>query len=191
MPSWQVNRSDRPPGHRATPTVVRCRIRRPVGHSRSMGRRTLLVTAGWLAAAVLATLIGVAAIGLVGESITGTPGGVRSQAEVERALAAPEPTSAAPAGPGLSASSSPPAVPSASPGLRRSFSTVGGTAVAECVRADVRLVSWAPAQDYRVKDVDRGPDDDAEVTFAGPAGEFEVKVGCIGGEPVARPGDGD
>ncbi|MEU7616384.1 septum formation initiator [Micromonospora rifamycinica] len=157
-----------------------------------MGRRTLLVTAGWLAAAVLATLIGVAAIRLVGESITGTPGGVRSQAEVERALAAPEPTpvTASPAGPGIAASS-PPAGPSATPGLRRSFSTVGGTAVAECVGADVRLVSWAPAQDYRVKDVDRGPDDDAEVTFAGPAGEFEVKVGCIGGEPVARPGDGD
>ncbi|SCF27168.1 hypothetical protein GA0070216_10888 [Micromonospora matsumotoense] len=153
-----------------------------------MGRRTLLATAGWLAAAVVATLIGVAAIRLVGESITGTPGGVRSQAEVERALAAPVPASPSPAGSG---STSPPGAAAATPGLRRSFATPGGTAVAECVGADVRLVSWAPAQDYRVKDVDRGPDDDAEVTFAGPAGEFEVKVGCIGGEPVARPGDGD
>ncbi|MFJ8689025.1 septum formation initiator [Micromonospora wenchangensis] len=153
-----------------------------------MGRRTLLATAGWLAAAVLATLIGVAAIRLVGESITGTPGGVRSQAEVERALAAPEPTPSAPV---ASASSSPTAGPSTTPGLRRSFSTPGGTAVAECVGSEVRLVSWAPAQGYRVKDVDRGPDDDAEVTFTGPAGEFEVNVGCIGGEPVARPGDSD
>ncbi|QDY09299.1 septum formation initiator [Micromonospora sp. HM134] len=153
-----------------------------------MGRRTLLATAGWLAAAVLATLIGVAAIRLVGESITGTPGGVRSQAEVERALAAPEPTPSAPA---ASAPSSPTAGPATTPGLRRSFSTPGGTAVAECVGSEVRLVSWAPAQGYRVKDVDRGPDDDAEVTFAGPAGEFEVNVGCIGGEPVARPGDSD
>lgn len=156
-----------------------------------MGRRTLLATAGWLAAAVLATLIGVAAIRLVGESITGTPGGVRSQAEVERALAAPEPTPATPSGPAASASASPAVDPSATPGQRRSFSTPGGTAVAECVGSEVRLVSWAPAQDYRVKDVDRGPDDDAEVTFAGPGGEFEVNVGCIGGEPVARPGDSD
>lgn len=158
-----------------------------------MGRRTLLATAGWLAAAVVATLIGVAAIRLVGESITGTPGGVRSQAEVERALAAPVPVSPPTASPSPtgSGSTSPPGVAAATPGLRRSFATSGGTAVAECVGADVRLVSWAPAQDYRVKDVDRGPDDDAEVTFAGPAGEFEVKVGCIGGEPVARPGDGD
>ena len=152
-----------------------------------MGRRTFLAIAGWLAAAVLATLIGVGAIRLVGESITGTPGGVRSQAEVERALAVPEPT---PAGP--TAESSPaPVDPSASPGPRCSFSTTGGTAVAECVGAEVRLVSWAPAQDYRVKDVDRGPDDDAEVTFAGPGGEFELRVGCIGGEPVARPDDDD
>ncbi|MEV4725470.1 septum formation initiator [Micromonospora humida] len=156
-----------------------------------MGRRTLLATAGWLAAAVLATLIGVAAIRLVGESITGTPGGVRSQAEVERALAAPEPTPATPSGPAAFASSAPAGGPAATPGQRRSFSTPGGTAVAECVGSEVRLVSWAPAQDYRVKDVDRGPDDDAEVTFAGPAGEFEVNVGCIGGEPVARPGDSD
>ncbi|WP_422752034.1 septum formation initiator [Micromonospora sp. WMMD708] len=159
-----------------------------------MGRRTLLATAGWLAAAVLATLIGVAAIRLVGESITGTPGGVRSQAEVERALAAPEPTPSAPAASAPSSASTPssPTVgPSATPGQRRSFSTPGGTAVAECVGSEVRLVSWAPAQDFRVKDVDRGPDDDAEVTFAGPAGEFEVNVGCIGGEPVARPGDSD
>ncbi|WP_431920080.1 septum formation initiator [Micromonospora wenchangensis] len=156
-----------------------------------MGRRTLLATVGWLAAAVLATLIGVAAIRLVGESITGTPGGVRSQAEVERALAAPVPTPAMPSGPAASASSSPTVGPSATPGQRRSFSTPGGTAVAECVGSEVRLVSWAPAQGYRVKDVDRGPDDDAEVTFTGPAGEFEVNVGCIGGEPVARPGDSD
>ncbi|WKU05832.1 septum formation initiator [Micromonospora sp. HUAS LYJ1] len=156
-----------------------------------MGRRTLLATAGWLAAAVLATLIGVAAIRLVGESITGTPGGVRSQAEVERALAAPEPTPTSPSAPASSAPPAPTTGPAPTPGQRRSFSTPGGTAVAECVGAEVRLVSWAPAQDYRVKDVDRGPDDDAEVTFAGPAGEFEVNVGCIGGEPVARPGDSD
>jgi hypothetical protein len=169
-----------------------------------MGRRTLLAVAGWLAAAVLATLIGVGAIRLVGESITGTPGGVRSQAEVERALAAPEPTPATagppvdgvpsvlpPSPPSALPPTPSPVVPPASPGLRRSFATAGGTAVAECVAAGVRLVSWAPAQDYRVKDADRGPDDDAEVTFAGPAGEIELRVVCIGGEPVARPDDDD
>ncbi|WP_430502667.1 septum formation initiator [Micromonospora trifolii] len=148
-----------------------------------MGRRSILVATGWVATAAIATLIGLGAIRLVGESLTGTPGGVRSEAEIERALAAPEPaptgttTSAAPGttGPAQGASS----------GARRGFATDGGTAVAECGVGGVRLVSWAPAQGYRVRDVDRGPDDDVEVTFQGAAREYELKLRCIGSEPVA------
>ena len=56
-----------------------------------MGRRSILVATGWVATAAIATLIGLGAIRLVGESLTGTPGGVRSEAEIERALASPEP----------------------------------------------------------------------------------------------------
>ncbi|MET8094806.1 hypothetical protein ABZU52_32330, partial [Micromonospora sp. NPDC005220] len=56
-----------------------------------MGRRSIVVATGWVATAAIATVIGLGAIRLVGESITGTPGGVRSEAEIERALAAPEP----------------------------------------------------------------------------------------------------
>jgi hypothetical protein len=158
-----------------------------------MGRRSILVATGWVATAAIATLIGLGAIRLVGESLTGTPGGVRSEAEIERALAAPEPaptTSTASAAPGTTgtASAAPgttgPA-PSASSGARRGFATDGGTAVAECGVGGVRLVSWAPAQGYRVRDVDRGPDDDVEVTFQGPTREYELKVRCIGAEPVA------
>ncbi|MEV5823414.1 septum formation initiator [Micromonospora harpali] len=145
-----------------------------------MRRRSLLAVAGWLATAVLATLVGVAAIRLVGESITGTPGGVRSQEEVERALATPVPTASGASSPGLGEPTGP-----AGGGARRAFATAGGTAVAECGPAGVRLVSWAPAQDHRVADVDRGPDDDVEVTFVGPGGEHELKVRCVGGEPVA------
>ncbi|MEH1013507.1 septum formation initiator [Micromonospora sp. CPCC 206060] len=144
-----------------------------------MGRRTLLAVVGWLAAAVLATGIGLGAIRLVGESITGTPGGVRDAAEVERALAgSPEPTldagspSAGPTGPGVDS------------GARRSFATRGGSVVAECAGREVRLVSWAPAQGYRVEEADRGPDDDVEVTFDGPGGRSEVRIVCSGGVPV-------
>ncbi|MDG4839944.1 septum formation initiator [Micromonospora sp. WMMD967] len=156
-----------------------------------MGRRSILVATGWVATAAAATLIGVGAIRLVGESITGTPGGVRSEAEIERALAAPEPTpngttDAAPTAPGTSAApGGTSAAPSASSGVRRGFATDGGTAVAECGASGVRLVSWAPAQGYRVRDVDRGPDDDVEVTFQGPTREYELKVRCIGSEPVS------
>ncbi|WP_327040944.1 septum formation initiator [Micromonospora ureilytica] len=148
-----------------------------------MRRRSLLVATGWVATAAIATLIGLGAIRLVGESLTGTPGGVRSEAEIERALASPEPvptTSTASAAPGT-----PGPAPSASSGARRGFATDGGTAVAECGAGGVRLVSWAPAQGYRVRDVDRGPDDDVEVTFQGPTREYELKVRCIGSEPVA------
>ncbi|WP_433308825.1 septum formation initiator [Micromonospora sp. CA-269861] len=153
-----------------------------------MGRRSILVATGWVATAAIATLIGLGAIRLVGESLTGTPGGVRSEAEIERALAAPEPaptgttgtTGTAPVGP----STASPAT-SGSAGARRGFATDGGTAVAECGAGGVRLVSWAPAQGYRVRDVDRGPDDDVEVTFQGATREYELKVRCIGSEPVA------
>ncbi|MEH0927435.1 septum formation initiator [Micromonospora sp. CPCC 205558] len=157
-----------------------------------MGRRSFLVATGWVATAAIATLIGLGAIRLVGESLTGTPGGVRSEAEIERALAAPEPapsstasarpgtTGTASAGPGTTSPA-----PSASSGARRGFATDGGTAVAECGPGGVRLVSWAPAQGYRVRDVDRGPDDDVEVTFQGATREYELKVRCIGSEPVA------
>ncbi|MFG1654530.1 septum formation initiator [Micromonospora sp. NPDC049275] len=148
-----------------------------------MGRRSLLVAVGWVATVAVATVIGLGAIRLVGESLTGTPGGVRSEAEIERALAAPEPTSAAPTAVAPAGTAS--AAPSPDAGVPRSFATDGGTAVAECGPAGVRLVSWAPAQGYRVRDVDRGPDDDVEVTFEGSAGRHELKVRCIGAEPVA------
>ncbi|RAN94496.1 Non-specific serine/threonine protein kinase [Micromonospora saelicesensis] len=168
-----------------------------------MGRRSILVATGWVATAAIATVIGLGAIRLVGESLTGTPGGVRSEAEIERALAAPEPaptTSTASAAPGTTGTASAPPgttgtasaapgttgpAPSASSGARRGFATDGGTAVAECGVGGVRLVSWAPAQGYRVRDVDRGPDDDVEVTFQGATREYELKVRCIGAEPVA------
>ncbi|MGW3807802.1 septum formation initiator [Micromonospora sp. NPDC005113] len=151
-----------------------------------MGRRPILVATGWVATAAVATLIGLGAIRLVGESITGTPGGIRSEADIERALASPEP---APAGTTGASPTTASAAPTASSGVRRGFATAGGTAVAECGADGVRLVSWAPAQGYRVRDVDRGPDDDVEVKFEGSAGEYELKVRCIGSEPVAGADD--
>ncbi|GHJ56288.1 hypothetical protein Nm8I071_55950 [Nonomuraea sp. TT08I-71] len=157
-----------------------------------MGRRPLLAAAGWLATTVAATLVGLAAIQLVGAGITGTPGGVRDEREVARALPSPAPVTTTPgpeptagATPTATAASRPPAVG----GGRRAFVTGGGTAVAECGPAGVRLVSWSPAQGYRVKDYDQGPDDHVEVRFVGPEGEHELRLRCRGGEPVATPND--
>ncbi|MEK8104783.1 hypothetical protein NKG94_05500 [Micromonospora sp. M12] len=52
-----------------------------------------------------------------------------------------------------------------------------------CRRRTPRLLGARAG--YRVRDVDRGPDDDVEVTFQGPTREYELKVRCIGSEPVA------
>jgi hypothetical protein len=147
-----------------------------------MRRRSLLAVAGWLAAAAVATLIGVGAIRLVGDSITGTPGGVLSQAEVGRALASP--TATATAGP---APSTPGPTAVTSPGTRKSFSTRGGSVVAECAAGLVTLAAYSPAQGYQVTDADHGPDDDAEVKFRGPAGEVELHIRCVDGVPTAVP----
>ncbi|MGK5520657.1 septum formation initiator [Micromonospora sp. URMC 107] len=159
-----------------------------------MRRRSFLAVAGWLATAAVATLIGVAAIEWVGESIAGTPGGVLSQEEIERALASPGPTAPGVGGPsptatGTGGPTSPGATGPAPAGVRRAFVTTGGSAVAECGPGGVRLVSWTPAPGYRVAEAERGPDDDVEVAFAGPSGEFELRLRCVGLEPVSAEDD--
>lgn len=159
----------------------------------TVNRRVLLTAAGWGLAAGLATLIGVAAIRVVGEGLTGGPAGeVLSQAEIARELAATSgPTVIGPATPSPatpSPATSSPATPSPDPtggpdAVRRAAATPGGTVVAECAAGRARLVSWAPAQGYTATDVDRGPDDDVEVSFVGPAGEYEVDAVCVGDQP--------
>src|SRR5690606_26404028 len=143
-------------------------------HSRIM--RSVLATAGWLAAAVVATLIGLGAVNVIGTGITdaGT-GEAYSPERVARELASPT----APVPPGASPSATPTSPPAA--GVRPALSTPGGVVVAECVGDDVLLSSWTPAQGFRVTDFDRGPDDDAAVRFEGPTGEVEVHVRCVSG----------
>jgi hypothetical protein len=68
---------------------------------------------------------------------------------------------------------------------RKTFSTRGGTAIAVCEGATVRLLSWAPAQGYGVESADPGPDDEhAEVKFEGTAGKVELRVRCANGIPT-------
>jgi hypothetical protein len=158
-----------------------------------MNRRTLVAVAGWLAAAVVATLIGLAAIRLIGESIVGTPDGVLSAQEVAAAVAALPSPSGAP-------STSPPS-PSPSPGGttrpqaadgNRTFAVTGGTGVASCSAEDrARLVTWTPAQGWTVAEVERGPARDVKVEFEGPGGESELRVRCRGGVPVQHDSDDD
>ncbi|MBE1492316.1 septum formation initiator [Plantactinospora soyae] len=160
-----------------------------------MRRRTGFAVAGWLLAALAATGTGLAAVQVIGAGLTGPAGEVRSPDEVARALAA----SSASAGPGPATSPGTPTSPGATTGSpgpgtpapggtghgpRQLLSTPGGTVVAECDGRTVWLASWTPAQGYRVGEVERGPDDDAEVTFHGSDQRIEVEVECIAGRPV-------
>ncbi|MET8909121.1 septum formation initiator [Micromonospora sp. NPDC004551] len=159
-----------------------------------MGRRPILAAAGWLATTAAATLVGLAAIQLVGTGITGTPGGVRDQAEVARALASTAPVATTPGASvtpdaGATPTATAASVPPTASGTERTFRTAGGTVIAGCGPDGVRLVSWSPAPGYRVKDYDRGPDEHVEVRFVGAEGEHELRVRCRGSEPVITPHD--
>ena len=137
--------------------------------------RPVVVAAGWLAAALVATLAGLGGIRLVGDSLTGTRGGVVTEQDVARALAAATPTTA-PFSPS----------PSVSPTSERPagavFSSAGGTVTVRCEAGDqAYLDSWSPAPGYLVRDYDRGPDDDVEVRFEGSDGRVELAFHCRDG----------
>ncbi|MFI6132535.1 septum formation initiator [Micromonospora sp. NPDC051141] len=155
-----------------------------------MDRRTLLAVTGWLATTAAATLVGLAAVDLAGAGITGTAGGVRTERDVARALAVPDP------GAGGTTSVSPVATPTgtrsgaATPtGAQRGFVTDGGSVLAECGPGGVRVVASSPAPGYLMKDADRGPDDHVEVRFVGGGREYEVRLRCRGGVPTRDPED--
>ncbi|WP_329102391.1 septum formation initiator [Micromonospora sp. NBC_01699] len=173
-----------------------------------MTRRAVLAVAGWLAAAVAATVTGLGAVELIGTGIAGPAGPVVDERDLARDLAA---AADAPSGPVQPPIGTPPAgTPTAGPsstgapstvdpsstgapstagtggaGTRTPFATTGGTVVARCDGRTVSLVLWTPAQGYAVKQVDPGPDDRAEVTFEGRAGRVEVRVSCPAGRPDA------
>jgi len=156
--------------------------------------RPLVVGAGWVAAALVATLAGLGGIRLVGESLTSTPGGVHSEADVARALAAATPSAAAP--PSSTPAAAPPSAQppsSARPIARTTFPSAGGTVSVHCEPGNqAYLDSWSPRPGYQVHDYDRGPDDDVRVRFEGPDGRVELEFRCRDGVPVARPkGDDD
>jgi hypothetical protein len=157
-----------------------------------MRHRPLLAVAGWLAAAVAATLTGLAAVQVIGDGITASAdGGVLTPRQVERQLASAtaspsaDPSAGSPAATRTAAPSAGPSSAASAGAARKVFSTPGGTVVAECSGAAVLLVSWAPAQGFGVKRADRGPDEHADVTFEGAASKVELRVRCVNGRPTA------
>lgn len=147
--------------------------------------RPVVVAAGWLVAALIATLAGLGGIRLVGESLTGTPGGVLTSDEVARRLAAaPLPSSSPSPSPAPPPSASAAASPSTTRPGRAVFPSAGGTVTVHCEPGDqAYLDSWAPSPGYQVKDYDRGPDEDVQIRFEGSGGRDEGRFSCVDGVP--------
>jgi hypothetical protein len=82
-----------------------------------------------------------------------------------------------------------PAPSRAANSVERPLSTSGGTVVARCSGDTAYLVSWSPAQGFRMVDANRGPGRTVEVTFRSATQQFEVEVHCVGGAPALRGDD--
>jgi hypothetical protein len=140
---------------------------------------------GWLAAALVATGVGVAAVSLLGEGISDSITRPLSSAEVRRELARSSP---APTGtPAVTPTPAPSASPSESAaGPAQLLDTAGGTVVARCVGTQVELTSWSPAQGFRGEGGERGPASTVSVKFESDSREYFVTVDCVSGKPRAH-----
>ena len=140
--------------------------------------RRLIISAGWLAAAILAVLVGLLAISVIGDGLTSPLARPLSQSEVERELAGqPSTPSSSP-----STSPSPSGSPSASTGSGSapvSERTRGGTVVARCVDGQPRLVSMTPAQGFEVHE--RGTDEGEFRSYRDNHDRVKIDVNCDAG----------
>lgn len=142
-----------------------------------MNRRTLLVAAGWIGAAVLAVLVGLGAIGVIGAGLTSPETRPLSAAEVADQLARQRSAPPASAATGDR--------PSPSAGAARTFRTRGGTVVGRCAGARPEIVSMSPAHGFELHEQDRGlQEDDAEGEFRSLSDDnvrFTFEIVCVGG----------
>jgi hypothetical protein len=173
-----------------------------------MGRRALLVAAGWLGAAVLAVLVGLGAISVIGNGLTSGSTPALSAADVDRQLREQTPTTSAPAPTGTEPAGTEPAGTEPTESTEptgtmppaetepTADSTRGGTVVARCVGTRAEIVAMSPAQGFAVHEKDQGPQDDAEGEFRGSADDrdrVKISVTCADGRPSvsARSEGGD
>jgi hypothetical protein len=145
----------------------------------------LLVAAGWFGAAVVAVLVGLAAISVIGTGLmSSNDGAPRSEAEVAREVAALPPRSATP-----TPTPSPSPSVSASLGARpatKSFPTRAGTVVAVCSAAGAEIV-MSPYSGFTVHEQTQGAQRQAEGEFRGSSDDkdrVKVSVTCPGGVPA-------
>jgi hypothetical protein len=157
-----------------------------------VGRRPLLVIAGWLGAAVLALSIGYTATNVIGNGLSTASSTPLSPAEVEERLGAasttPPPDTAPFATPSSPSTTPPsPSAPSTTAPARKTFATPGGTVVARCTGARVQIVGMSPAQGWAMHEQDSGPQSEAEAEFRATDDDHrrvKIDLRCVSGTPV-------
>ena len=131
----------------------------------------LIIAAGWMAAAVLAVLVGLVAISVIGDGLVAPAAEPLSEAQVAEQLAS------APPPPAVSG----PAPSAAATSASRTFLTRGGTVVARCDDGRPVIVTMSPAQGFQLHERHG-----AEGEFRGVRDDHDrVKVDarCAGGRP--------
>ncbi len=137
-----------------------------------MDRRLVLAVAGWLVAALAATVAGLVVIGSFGGAFRG-PGD-------QALLGGGGPPRTRPARPAGHRARAPPlGRRDGEPGRVHR----GGTVVVFCTAGRAQLTSWTPAQGWQTDDVEPGPDDRAKVKFESGELEVEVETHCEGDVP--------
>jgi hypothetical protein len=140
-----------------------------------MTTQRLIIAAGWLAAAVLAVLVGLVAISVIGDGLVSSTGRPLAESEVAKRLAAEPAPSEAPSETSPSPSGSPP-----SAGESKTRRTPGGTVTARCTGGEAAM-TMAPAQGYTVHE-NRGPEGEFRSTSDN-HDRVKIRVSCAGDVP--------
>jgi len=172
--------------------------RRPARRGRV--RRVVASGLAWTVGATAAVAVGLIALSLIGpglgvrplDSLATDPGG-QPVAQDLPTSAVPVPSASRPAAsgrqtpkpgttpnPGTSISATR-SDPSPSADMARLLSSPGGNVFAQCTAGGAYLVSWSPAQGYRIGDVRRGPAAVAHVAFSSRRDVVTVWVDCFSG----------
>jgi hypothetical protein len=137
----------------------------------------------WLVGATASVVVGLLALSLIDADLTGSGDPpIASDPFVDAGVGVPNPPSS------TSPTSGPttgPAPSAATGGTQRRLNSAGGYVLAQCQGANAYLVYWSPAPGFHVRDVDRGPRDDARVRFESGDREVEMRITCAGGQPRA------
>lgn len=165
----------------------------------------------WVIGVVSATALSLVAVSVFGHDAANSHGPVLTQDDIAKALASataapptsPDspsagtpggasgtPSSATPPTPGPTSSSTVTPTNSVATTISRALSSPAGTVVVRCQGSLVYLMSWSPAQGFRVAGIQRGPGRVAAVDFLGPQGQVVMRYYCSGGTPASGGDDG-